>query len=431
MNTFSSFNKKLADYTRQVSGKKSRLLPFIATTIAALEKARLTDKDIKEFKDFFRETIQVFPRHSELLSIYDQVQPDFMFSKIYPVLEDRLKIELVNSYLSLYGMRNDQNKSPLTPEQAQGILEVIKSYPSYFESKINEIREAIGGMFYEYQYLVIFRNRDLQDKFITDQAIDNFIKTLDPATPNLKERIEFLISLKIESYIEIVLDKFLELIRFESTQEVREQRLWLSKEISRLILNLKDKLDQIQDKAKIQEISSNISNWYSQDGNWENRVIYIKAIQNLGSLQNNPVLSQLESNSRDFTNNAPFESFQRIGKRPTEELASKYPDEFRNASIRDLQILEFGLKGLPEEQLPALVTNLLDRSKGFTPVEEKKPYFDYITKLRCADDSNLISQFHAELMAIKPNNPQFVKEYINKRRLFNPSQKRELKNETP
>lgn len=427
MNTLNSFNKKLADYTRQVSGKTSRFLPFIATTIAALEKARLADKDIREFKDFFREAIQAFPKHSELLSIYDQVQPDFMFSKVYPILENRLKNELVNSYLSLYGMRNDQNKSPLSPEQAQEMLKIIKSYPNYFDSKIDEIKKTIEGMFYEYQYLAIFKSRDLQNKFITDTAIENFIKTISSDAPDLKEKLEFLINLKIENKIEGVLDKLLELIRFESSQEQREQRLCLSEFINRLAVNAKDKLDQIQDKAKIQEISTNISNWYSQDGTWDNKVIHIQAIQSLKNLQGNPIISQLEANSKDFTNNAPFESFQGIGKRQTEKLAAKYPDEFRSASVRDLQILDFGIKGLPDEQLPSLITNLLDKSRGLSSVDEKKPYFGYITKLRCAGDSSLISQFHAELMAIKPNNQQFIKEYVNKRKLFNASQKQELK----
>lgn len=429
MNKLESFNKKLADYTRQVSGKKSRFLPFISTTIAALEKARLTDKDIREFKDFFREAIQAFPQHSELLSIYDQVQPDFMFSKVYPILENRLQRELVNSYLSLYGIQNDQNKSPLSSEQAQGLLKIIKSYPQYFEHKIDEIKRAIEGMFYEYQYLTIFTSKDLQVKFITDNAIENFVKILNSDTPSIKEKLEFLISLKMDNKIEIVLDKFLELIRLESSQGVREQRLWISAVIHTLLIKLKDKLDQIQDKSKIQEISSNISNWYSQDGNWDNRVIYIQTIQNLGNLQGNPMASQLDSNSKDFTNNAPFETFQKIGKRQAEELAAKYPDEFRNASIRDLRIFDFGIRGLPREQLSALITNLLDKSRTLSSPKEKKPYFDCITKLRCADDSSLISQFHTELMAIKPSNPQYVKEYINKRKMFNLSQKKELKNE--
>ncbi len=428
MNTLNSFNKKLADYTRQVSRKTPRFLPFIATTIAALEKSKLTDKDIREFKDFFREAIQAFPKHSELLSIYDQVQPDFMFSKIYPILENRLKSELVSSYLSLYGMRNDQNKSPLSPEQAQGILKVIKSYPNYFEPKNDEIKKAIEEMFYEYQYLEIFKEKDLQSKFITDKTIENFIKTISSDAPNLREKLEFLINLQIENQIESVLDKLLELIRFESSQEPREQRLWLSEFIYKLAVNLKDELDQIQDKAKIQEISNNIPNWYSQDGTWDNKVIHMQAIQNLGNLQENPQVSQLESQVRDFVNNAPFEIFQKISRKETKKLVSKYPDEFRNASVRDLQILDFGIQGLPDEQLPNLITNLLDKSRGLSSVEEKKPYFDSIAKLKCAGDSGLISQFHSELISIKPSNPDVVKKYSSKKGLFNTSQKQELKN---
>lgn len=427
MSTLDSFNKKLADYTKQVSRKKSRFLPFIATTIASLEKAKLTDKDIRKFKDFFRETIQAFPKHSELLSIYDQVPPDFMFSSVYPLLERHLKSELVNSYLSLWGMRNDQNKSPLSLKQAQGILTVIKSYPKYFEQKIDEIKKAIEEMFYEYQYLVIFKSKDLQDKFITDKTIENFVKTLDPNTPYLKEKLELLISFKVENKIEVVLDKLLELIRFESSQGMREQRLWLSEFICILVANLKDKLDKLQDKSKIQEISSNISNWYSQDDRWENKVIYLDSVKNLVKLQGNPIISQLENNLKDFTINAPFEAFHSVGKKQTEELAAGYPNEFRNASARDLQILEFGIKGLPKEQLPALVTNLLDKSRNISSPEEKKLYFDYIAKLKCANDSDIINQFYAELMIIKPKKPQFVKEYANKRKLFNFTQRQELK----
>jgi len=428
MNKLKSFNLKLADYIKGVKNNKSRFLPFFATTIAALDKSNLNDREIRLFKDFFTESINIFPKTSDLLSIYDQVNPDFIFSKVYQIVTyDHLKFELVDSYLSLFRLRNDQNKSPLSLDQAKMLFKCIAKFSDYFISEKDEIKKAIEEMFYEFSYIIIFDNKETAKKFISQKTIENYISTFKSEDLNLKEKLDLLNSFDIEKFIEKIVEKTLELIRFESSQSERDQRIWIAQFLINFINKSKKEIETIQDKNKFQEISSNILNWYSKSAEWDTKLTYYQVINILKSISNNPANPQLEAYIKNFVDSAPVETLRQLGKKEVERIAHEYQDEFINASVQDLKKLNLGIKGLSDSQMPNLCSKLLSKSDELQNIDEKNPYFELLAKLKCGGDSNLINQFHTKLLTLKPDNLDFVKRYSRKRGLFNSTQKLELK----
>lgn len=427
MNKLNSLNKKLEEYTGQIKNNRQRFLPFVSTTVAAIERSDFTDQELRELKDFFREMSQHFPSPSELQSVYDQLNPIFIYNKIYPMLEKRLQKEITDAYIALLGIKNDQNKSPMPEEQINKLFEVISRYPDRFESKEYEISKAIEEVFSERSYLSHFIKSNLQNTFITAKAIDKFVATIASTDPDLDDKLELLITLNLSNNVNIVVGKLAELIQFESSQEVTDKRISLLKPLDVLTANYKAHLDNLEDKILIQQISANIRKWYSQDGNWDKRMVIANTIYNLKNINGNPVNAELESNIRDFVMNAPIEVYRKLGKKRLKQLVIEFPNEFRNASIRDLAILTLGLKDLDVKEVPSLVTNLLDKARSLPSSSEKKPYFDYIVKLKCAGDPSLVNQFHADLVTLKSNDPELLKKYARTRGIFNASQKLELK----
>lgn len=430
MSKLNLLDRQLAAYTRKIQNRAS-YLSFVATTLVAIRET-FNHIELRYLKNFFMELIQKFPKDTELLSIYNKTHPNFVFIQIYPLIDSHLKEKLINSYISLFNLRNDQGKSPLSEEQAIGLLSVIKEHPGYFNSKNDQIKNAVQEMFYEYQYLKIFREDSSQKLFVSDQTINNYINTITTEDLNqnlFKEKLELLFILSIEDKIETILNKIFELIQFESGQPFRDQRIILTGLIKSFVTKFKNQIDQLPNANQIQEISDSMTDWYSKDEDWQHRFVYVQLIQELIELQNNPSKNGLENQVKDFVNNAPFEDIKNLEQKEIENLASNYPEEFINATLRDLRILNLGIKGLANNHMPKLVDNLLEKSKSFSMPDEKKAYFDIVANLKCAGDTNLVTKFHSELMSIKNSNSDFVKKYIyaDKRRLFTLTQKKELK----
>ena len=432
MKLINILDRQLADYTHQIRLSRGRFLPFIATTISALIKAKFSDAELKLLKSFFRETIQYYPASTELLSIYDQVPARFAFGKIYPILDRHLQEKLITSYLSLFGMQNDQGKSPLTVEQAENLLLAIKEHSKYFSSQITDIKRALEKMFFDYQYIKVFNDVKSKKLFLTEKVINNFINSItaeESGDSEFIKKLKYLYGLSLEDNVEAVLGKLLGLFQFENSREPEQQRIQLAELTRKLISKLKPQINASEDNKEINEMSGILASWYTQNADWENRVHYAILAIELSTVDGNTSAPQLETIIKSFVNDAPSNVIQKLGRKNIEYFASKYPDEFRSSAIKDLQILELGIKGLPSDQLPSLVTNLLLKSRELQTAEEKKPYFDKIVQLKASNDINLIGQFHSELLAIKLLEPDFVKTYIsaNRGKLFSAPQKRELK----
>ena len=104
----------------------------------------------------------------------------------------------------------------------------------------------------------------------------------------------------------------------------------------------------------------------------------------------------------------------------------KFPEEFISAGVRDLQILNLGITGLPKDQLTNLASRLLNKTDSMNSSEEKQPYFDKLIEIRCGNDSNIINQLHLKLITLKSIDALFVTKNYGKKRLFNLAQRKEL-----
>lgn len=428
---FSKFNKEgklnvldllLRDYLRRIKKTHAnpRFFVFCSTVINS-------GKDHLQFlSNFNNELVLGFPTTNDLLAHFEDYSPKLIFSVIYPVVKCYNQKLLVEAYLSLFQLKDPQNKSPLSEAQATELLQTIIDKKDYFDASEDKIRLAIEEMFFEFPYLNLFTDPQSHREIITATTVQKYISTISTAdleSNAFEEKLGLLSSFDTID-TQLLLDKLRELIQFESGQPARDNRGKLSKILETV---LKQRSGQVSQGDSLTQISNDISVWYDQD-DWNNRTNYLGAIDLLIAIPDNPGVASLEGKIRDFVNNSPFESVGLIDRSFFLNLVTKYPDEFRNSSVRDLRIYEYGKDGLPDAEVPSLITNLLDKAQDL-PVDQKEPYFDVIAGLKCASDTALTNRFHSELVSLKQTLPALAKKYTNKDRgrLFNAAQKRDLK----
>lgn len=224
------------------------------------------------------------------------------------------------------------------------------------------------------------------------------------------------------------IEKYIELIKHENQQGgVRfDQRALLITKLNEFLTKHVTTLHDVVGKQTIQELSNLLIEWYNNDGEWEHRSIYIQTINHLSKIGENPEATTLEDRIREYTENAPYESYLKIGENSLKDLVNKYTNEFISLGVRDLRVLNLGLQYLSQEQLPTLIAELLNKIASL-PVDQKEPYLDIVGELRAGNDPNLTERFYQELISIKPSNPELAKKYNSKHKFLSKLQKNNLK----
>ena len=198
----------------------------------------------------------------------------------------------------------------------------------------------------------------------------------------------------------------------------------------RLFTYLNEHQDKIGDEANIESISflsKHVIDWYNKDGDWNHRVGYIQIMRLLRKNEQNDQLAFLNDRIQEFTANAPYSSYQILDKVTLEWLITSFSSHFRVSAVRELPILDLGIRYVNPNEIGYLVSDLLDRVTSLA-TDQKEPYYDAIIKLKCANDPSLINRFYEELLIIKAQNIELPKKYAKSRvGVFNPAQKKMLK----
>ena len=254
-----------------------------------------------------------------------------------------------------------------------------------------------------------------------------------------------------------IIQKINELIQFETQQGIRaEQRLVLVNFLKDFFdrKSIEDLLEELQNKPVIGTISGSIVNWYNQDANPNNRLLYIRVMDRLRGIEDNSQTPSLEGRIRDFISNTiNLDIIDKFSKKELTYFINFCPQEFRTAISRVPEIFDKVYNLLPKDVIDQIIidfinnhpqvvldklklinyklensipiiSSMLDKVQVLeTAIQEQ--YFEMIAKMQCGDDRSLIESFCNILLGLKEQRPEIVKKY-SRRRFFNDAQKKAL-----
>ena len=219
-----------------------------------------------------------------------------------------------------------------------------------------------------------------------------------------------------------IIQKINELIQFETQQGIRiEQRLVLVNFLKDFIT--RKSLEEIQNKSTIGTISNSIIDWYNQDADSNNRLLYVRLMIRLKEIKDNSSIPNLENKIRDFISDTiDINIIDKLLKKELNYLISFYPQEFRTAVKRIPEIFDKIYNLLPQEVIdqiiidfinnhpqivpdklklinykvenPAqIVSPILDRVQGLEWTIQEQ-YLEVIAKMKCGNNPSLTERFY-------------------------------------
>jgi len=452
-----SFDDVLKGYIQKA--KKADKLPKIwvlgATTI------EITGTYLKPLKCFLRELALNFPTSSDLLRYIDDYAPKKMFKRVYPLLRKRYQNNIIQSYLSLFGLSTDQNTSPISEKYALELLEIITKHKDDFIKYKETVREGVKNYFYTDQFLSVFVNNNLEKEFITDETKGRFIESVKNDDLNnldtMSKKLKLLSKLNLKKVLDKVIQKINELIRFETQQGTRiEQRLILVNFLKEFLnqKSINGLLEESQNKPTTEAISTSIVNWYNQDANPNNRLLYFRVMNKLREIKDNNQIPNLESRIKHFISNMiNIDIIDKFLKQELNYSINFCPQEFRTAIRRIPGIFDRVHNLLPKNIIDQIIIDLINSHPRVVPQKLKlinyklenpvqvvssmlskqqnlenafqEQYFYSIAKMQCGNDATQIERYYNVLLGLKGAKPEIVKKY-SRRRFFNTAQKKAL-----
>lgn len=250
-----------------------------------------------------------------------------------------------------------------------------------------------------------------------------------------------------------ITQKINDLIQFESQQGTRiEQRLVLVNFLKGFLA--RKSLEEVQNKSIIETISDSIINWYNQDADPYNRLLYVQVMIRLREVKDNSSVSNLDDRIRNFISDIiNVDIIDKLSKKELNYFVSSYHQEFRTAIGRIPEIFDKVHNLLPQEVVDKVIIDFINsrpqivsdklkliQYKVENPVQVvgamldkvqqlessiQEQYFKSIAKMQCGKDPSLIERFYTILVGLKPQKPEIVKRY-SCRRFFNEAQKKAL-----
>ena len=428
----------------------------------------IEDGHLRKLDKFLNELIINFPKENDLLRFIEDYSPIKIFDKLFPLIKNKnyQKEKIIQAYLSLFRLSSNQepNMSPVPERYALELMNVIIKYKnSFIEHKYKEIvRGGLRDHFYTEQFLSLFLNNNLEKEFIIDKTKENFINSIKNEDLNdtkiISKKLNLLYKLNLKEISEKTIQKINELMQFEVQQGIRiEQRLLLGDSLNKFLSqkSIMDSMEEQQNKLTIETVSDTIVNWYNQDADSYNRLLYIRTMNKLKEIGGNDRKLSIEDRIRDFiANTINIEIMDKLSEQELDYFIDFHPQGFRVGIGRIPEIFDKIYNFLPQEiidqviidfinnhpqivpdklklikykvkDLIQIVSLMLDKQQNIEELSLREQYFESIARMRVGDDPSLTEQFYNVLLGLKAQRPEIVKKYSQKK-FFNEAQKKAL-----
>ncbi len=321
----------------------------IGSSVISLDEDKL--KYLKQFIDGF---VFHFPNQNDLLVRLDYLAPRETFNKIFNLVNEQNKENLVSAYTSLFDLSNNEGKSSIPTEYAKELFELIKDkkYTSYFMRHKEKIVATFQNSFVSSEFLDVFINTEMEDDFIKFEGILKYINSITVNDlsnfDNLENKLRVLNKLKLDISIPIAykkmekedlvyetFKKFNEIILHEESHlSQKETRVVLVSSLKNFIEKYFKEIKQIIEKEEgktiIKSITIHISKWFIQDQKEEN--IYVELLVKLRKFRNNNAAEVADSAIKNYIKREiTFDIVNKINKDDLKSVLEIYPDEIKIA----------------------------------------------------------------------------------------------------
>ncbi len=352
-----------------ISSNKSRLAsikPFISTYLNVYSREENKERLFNN-GDIAIEVGQI------LQSLITNSYSEFPVQETVSVLKDRIQTQLLKPILSAYVdllTQYDAEKSNLDDKNISEILTYIANdSENLFAHEVSNIKKALKEKFSQSSYIKLFAKSPYRENVIDTETLNKLLTSLVAVDLNSQpinsEDLEVMTSFELgQTEFDMVMNHSKNLMSFITTNpEKRKEVFEFIKSIIRKQPKSQEYFQQDSIRTHANDISSNLVTLNNEMTEPSDKVSTFPLALALHSIPNNAQGSALSGIMEPLVKGISYdELYSKLDETEIEELVSKFPIQYLEASLRDDPIYQIGKRFLNEEQKESFANSLVGHS---------------------------------------------------------------------
>ncbi|MDD2646817.1 MAG: P-loop NTPase fold protein [Patescibacteria group bacterium] len=357
---FGFIQNLLKDYRTQ----KEILLKIFITHLEAFNELKITTTS----KRYYEALARVLD--SDLWQFFTKLPTNLVFSDLVTKqeLDTQFRTPLIKRYALAVG--NEDLRKPAMISVLKDILINLKQDDSLIakEDKTQIVKFIEEHFSNNFEVISIFTNLDEQTLFISPQAFDKFIASLNRDSLSGQEEIikqfkEYIIK---KNKFGVLLQKITEIVNTETTEnpDYRAEKETLFSTCGDIFSEFQDQLKNSDDATKIQLVK-NFIQAFNSIGSWNNRTCLVNNLRWISfyapEAQKNELVNQINAYFQNASAAKIGLVFDYWKKESAEKFLSVYSKPLLSRSINDDALLEIVYKKADKDKKIELLQDLINQ----------------------------------------------------------------------
>ena len=432
-NDLEEYNKFVVDLIDANTTRPNSLFNIVSSSLNALNISKL------EF-DY-----QYYNKVADILStkLVDQLHlfdSSLVFDQVINKCDKRSISGIISQYAKILNKQATSDDA-YTDEWAYELFQKIIAHRELFMDVKGNLSNALSEHYSNTKVLSLFRDREAQEDFISEESISKFISTISGDDLNnncFNDKIELLLDFEYvigqNAIKELIINQFNPILSNENKQPFSEKKENLLDNINEMFGKYRKLITEIDDESVLTTFGDSITQGIDAINDWSQKKIFICMCIRLKKLLTDPYTTEIDNRITDFWNNTDSDGIgyvlEKLNEADRQGVIEGYWTIFRDRSAQQLDIFniiwpflneetkqdlfqhvidspnfQWGLNKLKESNYKPdfekkEVVNILQSKVGSVSISDKIEFYSAINAMGCGKDSDLQNEHITQLKVL-------------------------------
>jgi GTPase SAR1 family protein len=336
-NDLEEYNKLIVDLIDANTTRPNALFNIVSSSLNALNISKLEF----DYRYYNKVADLLSTKLADQLHLFDS---SLVFDQVINKCDKRSISGIIFQYAKILNMQATSDDAYID-EWAYELFQKIIAHRELFMAVKDNLSNALSEHYSNTKVLSLFRDREAQEDFISDEIILKFISTISGDDLNnncFNDKIELLLDFEYvigpNAIKELIINQFNPILSNENKQPFSEKKENLLDNINEIFGKYRKLITEIDDESVLTTFGDSITQGIDVINDWSQKKIFICICIRLKNLMADPHTTEIDNRITDFWNNTDSDgvryALEKLNGDERQEVIDGYWNIFRDTSVQ-------------------------------------------------------------------------------------------------
>jgi GTPase SAR1 family protein len=336
-NDLEEYNKLIVDLIDANTTRPNALFNIVSSSLNALNISKLEF----DYRYYNKVADLLSTKLADQLHLFDS---SLVFDQVINKCDKRSISGIIFQYAKILNMQATSDDAYID-EWAYELFQKIIAHRELFMAVKDNLSNALSEHYSNTKVLSLFRDREAQEDFISDEIILKFISTISGDDLNnncFNDKIELLLDFEYvigpNAIKELIINQFSPILSNENKQPFSEKKENLLDNINEIFGKYRKLITEIDDESVLTTFGDSITQGIDVINDWSQKKIFICICIRLKNLMADPHTTEIDNRITDFWNNTDSDgvryALEKLNGDERQEVIDGYWNIFRDTSVQ-------------------------------------------------------------------------------------------------